>query len=76
MGFEVSGERQWNLPVSDVQAYRQMGNAVVPQVVEAIARHMEPYIEASLEPDAEPHVPLTPPIQLRIEDGDELRPAA
>ena len=76
MGFEVPGERHWNLPKSDVQAYRQMGNAVVPQVVEAIARHMEPYIEASLQPDAEPHIPLEPPIQLHIGDEDALQPAA
>lgn len=76
MGFEVPGGRRWNLPKSDVQAYRQMGNAVVPQVVEAVARHMEPWIEASLKPGAQPHVPIAPPIQLRIEDDDELRPAA
>ncbi len=77
MGFEVPGGRRWNLPSSDVQAYRQMGNAVVPQVVEAIARHMEPCIAASLQRDAEPHIPLAPPIQVRIgEDGAALRPAA
>lgn len=49
MGFDIPGVRRWNLPASDVQAYRQMGNAVVPQVVEAIARYMKPYIAASLD---------------------------
>ena len=41
MGF-AHGDRQWHIPVSDTQAYRQFGNAVVVPVVEAIARFMEP----------------------------------
>jgi DNA (cytosine-5)-methyltransferase 1 len=49
MGFDVPGERGWRLPNSDVQAYRQMGNAVVPQVVSAIAAHMRPWLLASLD---------------------------
>ena len=47
MGFE-SPEREWHIPVSDTQAYRQFGNAVVVPVVEAIARYMEPSIEKIL----------------------------
>lgn len=43
MGFE-SGDREWHVPVSDTQAYRQFGNAVVVPVVEAVARYMEPAI--------------------------------
>lgn len=43
MGFE-RGEREWHITVSDTQAYRQFGNAVVVPVVEAIARYMEPSI--------------------------------
>lgn len=43
MGFEY-GEREWHIPVSDTQAYRQFGNAVVVPVVETIAKYMEPYI--------------------------------
>jgi len=43
MGFE-HGDRKWHIPVSDTQAYRQFGNAVVVPVVEAIARYMEPAI--------------------------------
>lgn len=42
MGFTVPGRgvaaSQWVIPVSDTQAYRQFGNAVVPAVVEAVAR--------------------------------------
>lgn len=43
MGF-AHGGREWHIPVSDTQAYRQFGNAVVVPVVEAIARYMEPSI--------------------------------
>ncbi len=50
MGFEHGG-RRWDIPVSDTQAYRQFGNAVVVPVVEAIARHMEPSLKKMLEKD-------------------------
>lgn len=50
MGFE-HGERKWEIPVSDTQAYRQFGNAVVVPTVEAIARYMEPALERMLEID-------------------------
>jgi DNA (cytosine-5)-methyltransferase 1 len=50
MGFEHD-ERQWHIPVSDTQAYRQFGNAVVVPVVEAVARYMEPSIMKMLELD-------------------------
>jgi DNA (cytosine-5)-methyltransferase 1 len=43
MGFEY-GDRKWQIPVSDTQAYRQFGNAVVVPAVETIARYMEPFI--------------------------------
>ena len=43
MGFEYDG-RSFEIPVSDTQAYKQFGNAVVVPVVEAVARHMRPYI--------------------------------
>lgn len=49
MGFVGTPEHPWIIPVSDTQAYRQFGNAVVPQVVGAIAHAMSPYIEASVE---------------------------
>lgn len=51
MGFE-RGERRWDTSVvSDTQAYRQFGNAVVVPVVEAIARYMEPSLKKMLEID-------------------------
>ena len=40
MGFDGPGEALFNIPVSDTQAYRQFGNAVVVPVVHAIARHV------------------------------------
>lgn len=43
MGFEKPGGTSFNIPVSDTQAYRQFGNAVVVSVVEAVARHMQPW---------------------------------
>lgn len=50
MGFEY-GNRRWQIPVSDTQAYRQFGNAVVVPVVEAIARWMEPAIDRAMAID-------------------------
>ena len=47
MGFE-RGDRGWKIPVSDTQAYRQFGNAVVVPAVEAIARYMEPKLRRDL----------------------------
>jgi DNA (cytosine-5)-methyltransferase 1 len=43
MGFEREG-RPWHIPVSDTQAYRQFGNAVVVPVVEFLADAMKPHI--------------------------------
>jgi len=48
MGFEKSGQNQFIIPVSDTQAYKQFGNSVVVPVVEAVARHMLPYLLKSL----------------------------
>lgn len=45
MGFDApKSQRQFVIPVSDTQAYRQFGNAVVVPVVEAIARAMRPFL--------------------------------
>lgn len=44
MGFDKPRESNFKIPVSDSQAYRQFGNAVVVPVVEIIARHMAPYL--------------------------------
>jgi len=42
MGFDRPGGNDFIIPVSDTQAYRQFGNAVVVPVVEAVARLMLP----------------------------------
>ena len=47
MGFE-RGERRFRIGVSDTQAYRQFGNAVVVPVVEFVAKAMRPHIVATL----------------------------
>ena len=47
MGFDKPGEKPFAIPVSDVQAYRQFGNAVAVPVVEVVARHMRPWIPTS-----------------------------
>lgn len=44
MGFEKSDGKPFIIPVSDTQSYKQFGNAVVVPVVEAVARHMQPFI--------------------------------
>lgn len=44
MGFDRAGQRPFEIPVSDTQAYRQFGNAVVVPVVEAVAHEMVPHI--------------------------------
>ena len=58
MGFE-RGNRTWDIPVSDTQAYRQFGNAVVVPVVEAIAEAMSPWLpNGDGEVGIEPRLPL------------------
>lgn len=44
MGFDHGGNSRFNIPVSDTQAYKQFGNAVVVPVAEAVARHMKPWL--------------------------------
>lgn len=53
MGFERPG-RSFRIEVSDTQAYRQFGNAVVVPVVEFIAEGMKPFIEAAIDRDQQP----------------------
>lgn len=59
MGFEEPGKRELIIPVSDTQAYRQFGNAVVVPVVKAIAGHMAPWL-------VEKAVPVSPPIERKL----------
>jgi DNA (cytosine-5)-methyltransferase 1 len=44
MGFDQQGGADFIMPVSDTQAYRQFGNAVVVPVVDAVAQHIAPAI--------------------------------
>lgn len=52
MGFDRD-DRRWKIPVSDTQAYRQFGNAVVVPVVEFLANAMKPHLEAVLAKGAD-----------------------
>ena len=52
MGFDRPGAAPFRIPVSDTQAYRQFGNAVAVPVAVAVARHLEPSINAALHPQA------------------------
>ncbi|WP_422376826.1 DNA (cytosine-5-)-methyltransferase [Roseibium sp.] len=49
MGFE-RGNRVWDIKVSDTQAYKQFGNAVVVPVVEAVAEAMSPWLLRATKP--------------------------
>lgn len=51
MGFEKPGKSNFRIPVSDTQAYRQFGNAVVVPVVRAVAQLMQPRIAEAMELD-------------------------
>ncbi|PKQ09198.1 MAG: DNA (cytosine-5-)-methyltransferase [Alphaproteobacteria bacterium HGW-Alphaproteobacteria-12] len=46
MGFDSPGGSEFNIPVSDTQAYKQFGNAVVVPAVKAVAELMAPWIGA------------------------------
>lgn len=44
MGFDQPNQPLFQIPVSDTQAYKQFGNSVAVPVVQAVARHMLPYL--------------------------------
>ncbi len=67
MGFE-RGSREWIIPVSDTQAYRQFGNSVVVPAVEALARHVEPYLMQALGLEAMPMVNADRPLIAGMND--------
>lgn len=56
MGFDTP-ERPFRIEVSDTQAYRQFGNAVVVPVVEFVARAIQPFLEKALENGSVPQRP-------------------
>lgn len=49
MGFDKPGESKFRIPVSDTQAYKQFGNAVVGDVVDAVAKHLAPWLPTMTE---------------------------
>jgi len=53
MGFERPG-RPFRIGVSDTQAYRQFGNAVVVPVIEHLAEAMAPYIQTVMQTPEDP----------------------
>jgi len=53
MGFDRPGESNFIIPVSDTQAYRQFGNAVVVPVVSAVVDLMKPHLYDALGDRAE-----------------------
>jgi DNA (cytosine-5)-methyltransferase 1 len=52
MGFDKPGGSDFRIPVSDTQAYKQFGNAVVVPVVESVANLVAPWLtgEAQEQP--------------------------
>lgn len=56
MGFDRPGQTPMEIPVSDTQAYRQFGNAVVVPVVEAVASWMRPSLNAVLKTPEQAHI--------------------
>ncbi len=67
MGFDAPGESGFNIPVSDTQAYRQFGNAVVVPVVRAVADIMKPHLYEAVAQRNE--IPLQKELPLRQARG-------
>jgi len=44
MGFDRPGESNFQIPVSDTQAYKQFGNSVIATMATDVAAYMRPYI--------------------------------
>tara|TARA_B100001179_G_C18598446_1_gene408586 strand:+ start:200 stop:1444 length:1245 start_codon:yes stop_codon:yes gene_type:complete len=63
MGFECE-TRKWNIPVSDTQAYRQFGNAVVVPVIQFLASAMKEHLASALS--------TKPAHQILPEGGERL----
>lgn len=69
MGFRDVVATRDDVPVSDTQAYRQFGNSVVPDVVEAVGRSVLQVLQSRLENQHNTAPPL------RTGDGKPSRPA-
>jgi DNA (cytosine-5)-methyltransferase 1 len=53
MGFDTLNGSNFVIPVSDTQAYKQFGNAVAVPVVQAVAKHMVPWLENKIDIEQE-----------------------
>lgn len=75
MGFKHVDGSEFRIPVSDTQAYRQFGNAVVVPVVGAVAELMKPHILDAVEnrvirkPGKQPELPFAERPDLALLDG-------
>jgi len=64
MGFKHVDGSDFRIPVSDTQAYKQFGNAVVVPAVAAVAELMKTHILSALEdrpirkPASQPELPF------------------
>lgn len=58
MGFDQPGQPTTSIPVSDTQAYKQFGNAVVVPLVDAVAKHMRPHLVDARPAQAQLMLPL------------------
>ncbi len=63
MGFDTPKGNKFRIPVSDTQAYRQFGNAVVVPVVRAVARVMAPYIQSAVNRNCLDHDSISMPMR-------------
>ncbi len=52
MGFDKPGMSSFQIPVSDTQAYKQFGNAVVVPVLETVANLIQPHIYNVMHQDS------------------------
>jgi DNA (cytosine-5)-methyltransferase 1 len=67
MGFDGPGQSDFKIPVSDTQAYRQFGNAVVVPVVRAVAEIMKPHILEAIAKERD--IPIQHELHLRRRRG-------
>lgn len=67
MGFDGPDQSNFKIPVSDTQAYRQFGNAVVVPVVRAVAEIMKSHILEAVA--AERDIPIQRELLLRRARG-------
>ena len=77
MGFDEPKSKPFEIPVSDTQAYKQFGNAVVVPVVKSIASYMQPVLqELVLKHGKESDRPRSDQRQYEIELPTEERAVA